>query len=225
VTVSLPSLEPTIENVATHLRQRHDTALVAAPGSGTTTSMTQLKEELQQQGVEIVWLDMKTTRLAEESLAALQALTRAAEPQPDCVAVIDHAASLPANQFAVAINTAAELKEKGTATCLWLGPLDACRTPAEQEGGLPPHLRCIDFLTFNELSDVLLSLLDDVFPGAPQDIEKNRLKDRWRENMARIQRLRNTVAHLRNVQFREMEGLAGIVETMRNDLRAYAQWR
>ena len=60
----------------------------------------------------------------------------------------------------------------------------AVATPATGEGGLPPHLRCIDFLTFNEISVVLLDLLDDVFPRVPQDVEKKRLQDRWRENMA-----------------------------------------
>lgn len=508
MTVSLPSLEPVIENVATHLRQHHDTALVAAPGSGASTAVQKLTAELQQQGVDVMRLDMKTARLAEESLAALQALIQSVEGEKDRVAVIDHAAGLSANQLGLLLDAAAEAGAHGKATCLWLGPLDARRIeaetgkrihavprshvsfpllprdellalyrsigeaarckwgepilfllldlcgndlslvhsateylygdwtsklydeniwdrvgawlredavvnqyrtrlaelpelareylrllrlggkppcqrpdvleelddalrllwlqgflvpnllpgfyqlrnltmrvliseadepwsffgpdflfrrsnnerigqllqdaetmlrglllavfhrigperveqvlrgkqsdrefmpgelnkailqwadeqggveakaslnailvdhrkafregnsvwanvermmtafkPADEQGGLPAHLRSIDFLTFNELSVVLLDLLDDVFPGVPLGVEKKRLQDRWRENMARIQRLRNTVAHLRNVEFRDMEGLAGIVETMRNDLRAYAQWR
>lgn len=90
---------------------------------------------------------------------------------------------------------------------------------------VPVHLRALDFLTFNELSVLLIDLLDAVFPNVPEGIEKNRLRERWRENMARVQRLRNRVAHLRNVEFRDLEGLVGMVEGMRNDLLAYAGWR
>ena len=92
-------------------------------------------------------------------------------------------------------------------------------------GSVPVHLRSLDFLTFNELSVLLIDLLDDVFPNVPAGIEENRLRERWRENVAKVQRLRNRVAHLRNVEFRDLEGLVGMVEGMRNDLLAYAGWR
>ena len=43
---------------------------------------------------------------------------------------------------------------------------------------VPVHLRSLDFLTFNELSVLLIDLLDDVFPNVPEGIEKNRLRER-----------------------------------------------
>ena len=46
-----------------------------------------------------------------------------------------------------------------------------------------------------------------------------------RARLAKVQRLRNRVAHLRNVEFRDLEGLVGMVEGMRNDLVVYAGWR
>jgi hypothetical protein len=96
---------------------------------------------------------------------------------------------------------------------------------AEERGRLPEYLRCVDYLTFTELGGVLLDLMDEVFPRASREQDKAKLRDRWRESIARISRLRNDVAHLRNVDFAEMENLAGMVEIMRNDVIRYAGWK
>lgn len=508
MTPLLPSLGSTAENVLAHLRQGHDTALIAAPGSGATTLTRHIAAELRGDGVDVISLDFRTPILAEKASAALQTLPSAAPADRPGVALIDHAASLPAAQLAALLERVSAAAAGGRATCLWVGPLDAraiaaqtgrriyavprshisfpmlprdellavyrsigqgagcnwgeailfllldlcgndlsliqgvsdflygdwtsrlydvniwdrinawlkddpavnqyrrrlgdlpqrcreylallrlggkppCPRPevleevddalrqlwlqgllapnllpgfyqlrnltvrlliyestepwngfgpeflfrrstnervgqllqdvetmlrgvllavfhrlgaeqvetllkgkqsdrdfmpadlnksllgwAEQQGGAegkaslnrllvqhrlafkegnsiwaktqgmmaadilpdgvesaPVHLRCLDFLTFNELSVLLIDLLDDVFPSVPEGIEKNRLRERWRENMAKVQRLRNRVAHLRNVEFRDLEGLVGMVEGMRNDLLAYAGWR
>jgi hypothetical protein len=96
---------------------------------------------------------------------------------------------------------------------------------APEQVALPAHLRCIDFLTFSELRTVLIDRLDDAFPHVRDDLQRARLKERWRENMPKVQRLRNHVAHLRNVDFRDMEGLVAMVEALRTDLIKYARWR
>jgi hypothetical protein len=97
----------------------------------------------------------------------------------------------------------------------------------EEDGhSLPHHLRCINYLTFGELGDVLVDQLDRVFPGAAvDDGVRGRLKERWRENISKVRRLRNRVAHLRNIDFQDMEDLVGTVESMRRDLLDYTGWR
>ena len=96
---------------------------------------------------------------------------------------------------------------------------------AENQGPpLPEHLRCVDYMTFGELSDVLMELFDNVFPRADAN-KKNIVKERWRESLAMVRRLRNDVAHLRSVSFQDMEDLAGTVERMRKDLIDFSGWR
>ena len=97
------------------------------------------------------------------------------------------------------------------------------------DGALPAadcHLRCIEFLTLAELGDVLMQSFDAVFPRAAADAhKKSTVKDRWLESLAMVRRLRNDVAHLRNVSFQDMEDLAGTVERMRKDLIEFSGWR
>ncbi|HEY9074033.1 MAG TPA: hypothetical protein VIN67_07855, partial [Desulfobaccales bacterium] len=96
----------------------------------------------------------------------------------------------------------------------------------EENQPVPEHLRVIDYLTFGELGEVLLALIDRVFPGiADKPPLKAAVKQRWQESIAKVRRLRNRVAHLRNVAFQDMEDLVGTVEGMRKDLMAYAGWR
>ena len=53
---------------------------------------------------------------------------------------------------------------------------------------LPAHVRCIDYLTFNELAVVTIDLFDDIFPKAPADGgRKAVLRDRWRDSMSIVQ--------------------------------------
>ncbi len=91
---------------------------------------------------------------------------------------------------------------------------------------IPDRLRCIDYLTFAELGDVLMELFDNVFPCVASDANKRgTLTERWRESLAMVRRLRNDVAHLRNVSFQDMEDLVGTIEKMRKDLIDFSGWR
>ena len=90
----------------------------------------------------------------------------------------------------------------------------------------PEHLRCVEYLTFAELGDLVLSLLERVFPGAGARAHiLERLRERWRENLSRVRRLRNRAAHLRNVDFQDAEDLTGMIDIMRRDLIEYGGWR
>lgn len=94
------------------------------------------------------------------------------------------------------------------------------------EGAAAIRLRAVDYLTFSELGDLLLELLAEAFPRAAADPKTMPpLKERWREQLAKIRRLRNRVAHLRNVDFQDMEDLVGMVATMRADVDTFAGWR
>lgn len=91
---------------------------------------------------------------------------------------------------------------------------------------LPEHLRCVDYLTFSGLEAIWTDLLDHVFSKASfqSDLEA-RLRERWREQLSKVRRLRNRVAHLRNISFQDMEDLVGAVDSMRHDLIRFAGWR
>jgi hypothetical protein len=91
---------------------------------------------------------------------------------------------------------------------------------------IPEHLGCIDYLTLNELEVIVIDLLDEVFPGiASNDLAKRKLKERWQETLSKLKRLRNRVAHLRNVGFQDMEDLVGTIGDLRKSLIAYGGWR
>jgi hypothetical protein len=91
---------------------------------------------------------------------------------------------------------------------------------------LPKHLRAVEYLTFSELADIFVQLIPEVFPAtAGNGNLRNTLSTNWREALARVRRLRNRVAHLRNVEFQDMEDLVGTVEAMRKDIISYCAWR
>jgi hypothetical protein len=97
--------------------------------------------------------------------------------------------------------------------------------PADGEA-IPNHLRCIEYLTFAELGDLVITLLDEAFPLVAGDgSKKASLKSRWQEGLSKVRRLRNQVAHLRNVGFQDMDDLVGTVESMREDLIEFSGWR
>jgi hypothetical protein len=50
-------------------------------------------------------------------------------------------------------------------------------------------------------------------------------KERWRDSLSKVRRLRNRVAHHRNIDFQDMEDLAGTIESMRRDLYNHGAWR
>ncbi|AEB08773.1 hypothetical protein [Desulfobacca acetoxidans] len=89
------------------------------------------------------------------------------------------------------------------------------------------YLRYVDYLTFGELGAAILDNVGEVFPGltTQPDSKKQDLIARWREYISRVRRLRNQVAHLRNVSFQDVEDLVNVVGYMRKDLIAYAAWR
>ena len=98
----------------------------------------------------------------------------------------------------------------------------------------PEYLRSVDYLTFAEMGDSLITLTEDVFPEHAADesargrLASRRQKERiakWPEYLSTVRQLRNQVAHLRNIKFQDMQNLTGIVENMRNDLFDYAGWR
>lgn len=86
--------------------------------------------------------------------------------------------------------------------------------------------RAVDYLTFAELGDFVLEMFDRVLPG-PYRYEPDRgaAKERWRDSLSKVRRLRNRVAHHRNVDFQDMEDLAGTIDRMRRDLFDHGAWR
>lgn len=88
-----------------------------------------------------------------------------------------------------------------------------------------PHIQCIEYLTFNQLGGLVLDLTDEVFLQLPNGLEKKRLREAWQEGIAKVRRLRNEVAHLRNVGFQDMEDLSGTLERMRRDIIEFGGWK
>jgi hypothetical protein len=88
-----------------------------------------------------------------------------------------------------------------------------------------PHLHCIDYLTLDQLGTLVIGLMDHGFPRLTKEIEKKRVRDGWQEAVAKVGRLRNQVAHLRNVSFQDMEDLARTLERMRRDVIDYGGWK
>lgn len=105
------------------------------------------------------------------------------------------------------------------------------RMMAEDDAGavgpqIPEHLRAVEYLTFGEMSDIVIDSANAVFTvGTTSDVVRSRLRERWREGLSRVRRLRNRVAHLRNVDFRSMEDLLGVIEGFRNDVIGHTDWK
>ncbi len=68
-------------------------------------------------------------------------------------------------------------------------------------------------------------LIDQVFPRFPDEVAAKRVKEGWQEALAKVARLRNQVAHLRNVRFQDMEDLARTLDRMRRDVIDYGGWK
>jgi hypothetical protein len=81
------------------------------------------------------------------------------------------------------------------------------------------HLRCVEYLTFNELGTAFLDVLERRLAGKQgKGINPAQFSERWREHLAKLQRMRNCVAHLRNIPFQDMEDITRTLVSMRNDL-------
>jgi hypothetical protein len=87
-----------------------------------------------------------------------------------------------------------------------------------------PHIQGLDYLTLDQLGRLVLVLIDHVFPRFPDDATAKQVKEGWQEALAKVARLRNQVAHLRNVRFQDMEDLARTLDRMRRDVIDYGAW-
>lgn len=87
------------------------------------------------------------------------------------------------------------------------------------------HIQGLDYLTLDQLGRLVLMLIDQVFPRFPDEVSAKRVKEGWQEALAKVARLRNQVAHLRNVRFQDMEDLARTLERMRRDVIDYGGWK
>ena len=88
-----------------------------------------------------------------------------------------------------------------------------------------PHIQCVDYLTLDQLGRLVLGLMEEVFPHLGDALAKKRVRENWQESVAKVRRLRNQVAHLRNVGFQDMEDLARALERMRRDIIDYGGWK
>jgi len=89
---------------------------------------------------------------------------------------------------------------------------------AENNDDEPTPEDIVGYLTFSELSDLLQSLAERVFLDKPRS---NRMVDipkkRWPDYLAKVRRLRNEAAHLRNIGFQDIEDLLEILDEIRKD--------
>jgi len=96
----------------------------------------------------------------------------------------------------------------------------------EGAGQTPIQERAVDYLTFAELGDFVVDLFERVLPGPYRFATgQSSAKEQWRDSLSKVRRLRNRVAHHRNIDFQDMEDLAGTVESMRRDLYDHGAWR
>ena len=97
------------------------------------------------------------------------------------------------------------------ANSVWEAAMKAMQQDGVADHGLP-HMHSIEYLTFEQLGQLVLILKDEVFPCLNDKVAKERRKeprfrcalatvadriDNWRADVAKIRRLRNQVAHLR----------------------------
>jgi hypothetical protein len=87
------------------------------------------------------------------------------------------------------------------------------------------HIQGLNYLTLDQLGQLVLVLIDQVFPNFPDGAAAKRVKEGWQEALAKVARLRNQVAHLRNVRFQDMEDLARTLDRMRRDVIDYGGWK
>jgi hypothetical protein len=101
--------------------------------------------------------------------------------------------------------------------------LYAAEEDESQEAEAEPRLeRIVDFLTFSELSNLILGLCGEAFENWNREQPgKQSPAKRWPAHLARLRRLRNQSAHLRNVTFQDMEDLLATLKEMRRDIQEY----
>jgi len=108
---------------------------------------------------------------------------------------------------------------------LWTRVCDLHLKEVGGDGGSiqePPLEKIADYLTFNELSALVLGLCPNTFPKWKTEIRgRQSPAKRWPAHLARVERLRNQSAHLRNVTFQDMEDLLKTAEEMRRDMLEY----
>jgi hypothetical protein len=86
----------------------------------------------------------------------------------------------------------------------------------------PTVERIVEYLTFNELSNLIQSLCPKIFPNWSKEIPGRQPPAKsWSAHLARLSRLRNQSAHLRNVTFQDMEDLLTTTREMRRDMKDY----
>ena len=84
----------------------------------------------------------------------------------------------------------------------------------------PTVERIVEYLTFSELSNLIQSLCPEVFPNwGKETFGRQPPSKTWPTYLARIRRLRNQSAHLRNVTFQDMEDLLTTTREMRRDIK------
>jgi hypothetical protein len=110
------------------------------------------------------------------------------------------------------------------ANSVWATAEAMMRQDAVWDDGLP-HIRRIEYLTFDQLGRLVIDFMEQVFPQLPDDLAKKRVRESWQEGVAKVRRLRNQVAHLRNVGLQDMEDLTRTLERMRGDLIEYGGWK
>lgn len=110
------------------------------------------------------------------------------------------------------------------ANSVWVTVEEMMRQDGLSDDG-SPHIQCIAYLTFDQLGRLVLGLMEEVFPRLTDDIAKKRVRESWQEGIAKVRRLRNQVAHLRNVGFQDMEDLTRTLERMRRDVIDYGGWK
>ena len=80
----------------------------------------------------------------------------------------------------------------------------------------------VQYLTFNELCKLIQSLCPKIFPNwSTEKHGRQPPAKSWPAHLARLGRLRNESAHLRNVTFQDMEDLLKTTREMRRDMREY----
>ena len=116
-----------------------------------------------------------------------------------------------------------EAKAYDATHTLWDKVCVLYREDRGEKTGEPTPAEVADYLTFNELADVLITLGDRIFTKRdPFKTDAEQPGKRWQGYLSTMRRLRNRTAHLRNVGFQELEDLLSISRTMRSDLARFA---
>jgi hypothetical protein len=94
--------------------------------------------------------------------------------------------------------------------------------PLKEDEPLPLE-KATDYMTFNELANLILSLGDVAFPRfLTSAAGKDAPAKRWPAHLSLIRRLRNQSAHLRNFALQDTEDLLVAVREIRKDIEKYA---